>query len=90
MPEALLRWNLGTNIYKLKEKEKATFYSPSEEWVLLAASTKELQEREFVVDSGASVHIVTKRDLNSAEFGDHEDLKESDDGDDGQRRGANK
>ena len=47
--------NLAKNMYKL-EKDKATFYFPSEEWVLLAASTKELEEREFVVDSGASMH----------------------------------
>ena len=46
--------------------------------------------REFVVDSGASLHMLSKRDLNSAEIGDHEDIEESDDGDDGQRRGANK
>ena len=31
-------------------------------------STKEPEEREFVVDSGASVHMVSKRDLNSAEL----------------------
>ena len=36
------------------------------------------------------MHMVSKKPLNSAEFGDHEDIKESDDGDDGQRRGANK
>ena len=47
-------WNLAKNIYKVKDKEKATFYSPSEEWVAPAASTKELEEREFVVDSRAS------------------------------------
>ena len=61
-------WNLAKNMYKLKEKEKATFYSPAEEWVLPAASTQEPEEREFVVDSGASMHMVSKRDLNSAEF----------------------
>ena len=33
-----------------------------------AASTKELEEREFVIDSGASMHMVTKKDLNSAEL----------------------
>ena len=42
-----------------------------------------------MVDSGASVHVVSKRDFISAEFGDHEDIEESDDGDDGQPRGAN-
>ena len=59
---------LPKHIYKLKEKDKATFYSPAEEWVPRAASTKELEEREFVVDSGASMHMVSKRDLNSAEL----------------------
>ena len=56
------------NIYKLKENDKATFYLPAEEWVLPAASKKELEERESVVDSGASMHMVSKRDLNSAEL----------------------
>ena len=31
-------------------------------------STKEPEEREFVVDSGASMHMVSKRDLNCAEL----------------------
>ena len=61
-------WNLAKNMYKLKENDKATRYSPAEEWVLPAAETKEPEEREFVVDSGASMHMVSKRDLNSAEL----------------------
>ena len=61
-------WNLAKNICKLKEKDKATFYSPAEEWVLLAASRKELEERKFVVDSGADMHMVSKRDFNSGEL----------------------
>ena len=60
-------WNLAKNIYKLKDK--AAFYFPAGEWVLLAASTKEPEEREFVVDSGASMYMVSKKDLNSAELG---------------------
>ena len=83
-------WNLAKNIYKLKENDQATFHSPAEEWVLPAASTKEPEEREFVVDSGASVHVVSKRDLDSAELETMRTSKKSDDGDDGQRRGANK
>ena len=78
-------WNFAKNKNKLKENDKPTFYSPAAEWVLPAASTKEPEEREFVVDSGASMRMVSKKDL-----GDHEDIKNSDDGDDGQRRGANK
>ena len=50
-------WNLAKNIFKLKEKDKAAFYFPAEEWVLSAASTKEPEERKFVVDSGASMHM---------------------------------
>ena len=38
-------WNLAKNIFKLKKKDKATFYSPAEKWVLQAASTKEPEEK---------------------------------------------
>ena len=58
-------WNLAKNMYKLKEKDKAAFYSPVEEWVLPAASTKEPEERKFVVDSGANMHMVSKKYLHS-------------------------
>ena len=61
-------WNLAKIIYKLKEKDKATFHFPAEERVLSAASTKEPEEREFVVDSGASMHMVSNRDLISVEL----------------------
>ena len=33
-----------------------------------AASSKEPEERKFVVDSGASMHMVSKKDFNSAEL----------------------
>ena len=58
-------WMFAKNIHKLREKDKATFYSPAEEWALPAASTKEPEEREFVVDSRAGMHMVSKKDLNS-------------------------
>ena len=61
-------WNLAKNIYKLKQKDKATFYSPAEEWVFPVVETKEPEEREFVADSGASMHVVSKKDLHSAEL----------------------
>ena len=54
--------------YKLKEKDKAAFNFPAEEWALPAASTKEPEERKLVVDSGASMHMVSKKDPNSAEL----------------------
>ena len=66
-PEARLGILLK-NIYKLKANDKTTFYSLSEELVLSVASILEPEEKEFVVDSGASMHIVSKKDLNSAEL----------------------
>ena len=59
-------------------------------WVVPAASIKESEEREFVVDSGAGMHVVSKKRPELCCVGDDEDIKESDDGDDGQRRSANK
>ena len=51
-----------------KEKHKTTFFSPSENWCLPSPSTIKPEEREFVVDSGASMHMISKKDLNSAEL----------------------
>ena len=61
-------WRLAKNILKLKEKHKTAFFSPSENWCLPAPSTLKPEEREFVVDSGASMHMISKKDLNSAEL----------------------
>ena len=59
---------LAKSILKLKEKNKAAFFSPSENWCLPAPSNLEPEEREFVVDSGASMHMISKKDLNSADM----------------------
>ena len=48
-----------------KENDNASFHSPVEEWVLPAAST---EEREFEVDTGTTVHMVSKKNLNTAEL----------------------
>ena len=56
-----------------------------------AASTIKSEEREFAVDSGASVHVVSKRERPYlCRIGNHEDIEESDDSDDDQRRDANR
>ena len=52
-------WKLAKSVLKLKEQERATFFSPSENWCLPAPSTLKPEEREFVVDSGASVHMIS-------------------------------
>ena len=60
-------WKLSKNVLKLKEQERATFFSPSENRCL-PASTLKPKEREFVVDSGASMHMISKKDLSDAEM----------------------
>ena len=56
-------WDLAKNTYKLKVNDKVTFYFRAEEWVLPSASAREPEHREFVVDSGASMHVVSEKDL---------------------------
>ena len=60
-------WKLAKRVLKVKEHQRATFFSPSENWCL-PASTLKPEEREFVVDSGASMQMISKKDLNSAEM----------------------
>ena len=59
-------WKLAKRVLNLKEHERATFFSPSENWCFPASNLK-LEERDFVVDSGASMHMISKKDLNSTE-----------------------
>ena len=62
-------WKLTQNKReKLKEKNKTAFFSPSENRCLPAPSTFKPEEREFVVDSGASMHMFSKKDLSDAEM----------------------
>ena len=60
-------WKLAKNVFKLKEHERAAFFS-SPENRCLPASTLKPEEREFVVDSGASMHMISKKDLSKAEM----------------------
>ena len=60
-------WKLAKSVFNLKEKNKATFFSPPENRCL-PASTLKPEEREFVVDSGASMHMIRKKDLSNAEM----------------------
>ena len=52
-------WKLDKSVFKLKEHERATFFSSLENRCL-PASTLKPEEREFVVDSGASMHMISK------------------------------
>ena len=60
-------WKLAKNVFKLKKHERAAFFS-SPENRCLPASTLRPEEREFVVDSGASMHMISKKDLSKAEM----------------------
>ena len=60
-------WKLAKSVFKLKDHRRATFFSPSERRCLLASTLKP-EEREFVVDSGASMHMISKKDLSKAEM----------------------
>ena len=60
-------WQLAKKVLKLKEHERATFFSSPENRCLLASTLKP-EERKFVVDSGASMHMISKKDLSDAEM----------------------
>ena len=50
-------WDWAKHVHKLNDSDKATFYSRSEVWSLPAPSSKKPEERTFVADAGASMHI---------------------------------
>ena len=56
------------NYIKLKANDKATFFSLADKWFLPSVSAKEPEEKEFVFDSGASMHKVSEKDLNFVEL----------------------
>ena len=60
-------WRLAKSVLKLKQHHRAAFFSPWENRCL-PASTLKPEEREFVVDSGASMHMISKKDLSDAEI----------------------
>ena len=60
-------WKLAKNVLELKEYERAIFFSPPENRCLPASMLKP-EEREFVVDSRASMHMISKKDLSNAEM----------------------
>ena len=61
-------WDLAKKVFRLKNKDKATFHSPTEVWVMPAPSSKKTEYRKFVVDSGASVPLLCIKDLSSGEL----------------------
>ena len=60
--------DLAKSVYKLKNTDKATFYCPIEAMATPAPTSKSPEAREFVVDSRASMHMLSKKDLSSDEM----------------------
>ena len=60
-------WMLAKKYGENKKHERATFFSFPENGCHLASSLKP-EEREFVVDSGASMHMISKKNLSEAEM----------------------
>ena len=61
-------WRLAKNILKRKVKQKTIFFSATEKWWLPAPFKIRPEERTFVVDSPTSMHMISKKDVNSAEL----------------------
>ena len=51
-----------------KKEETNALYYPAEAWVMAAPSSKKPEEREFAIDFGALMYMLSKRDLRSGEL----------------------
>ena len=60
-------WKLAKNVFKMRGAWKRNILLTFGNRCLLASSLK-LEERDFVVDSGASMHMISKKDLSDAEM----------------------
>ena len=54
-------WKLAKHIQKLTEKDQTAFFSPSENRCLPAPSAIKSEETDIVVDSGASMHMISNK-----------------------------
>ena len=54
-------WDLANNTHKRKSADKATFDTPIEARVMQTPTSKGPEEREFAFDSGASMHMLSKK-----------------------------
>ena len=61
-------WDFAKSVHKLTNTNKATLYSPIEARATPAPTSTPTEEREFVVDSGASMRMLSKKVLSSDEM----------------------
>ena len=81
-------WDMARNTYKLKNLDKTTFYTPIEKGMAAPASTRP-EERELVVDSGASMHMMSKKRIKLRRDGHCKKVQNPCSSVDCKRRGAN-
>ena len=62
-------WDLAKNNKMLKNADKTTFCTPGEVKAMPAPTSRRPEEREIVVDPKASMHMMSKKELSSAEMG---------------------
>ena len=55
-------WDLATNTCKLMISDKTMLSTYAEAKVMPAPTSTRPEEREFVVDSGASMHMISKKE----------------------------
>ena len=65
---AEMHGKMAKHVHKFKEKDNATFCSPSEVWSFPAPSSTKPEEQQLVVDSRALIHVLSRKDLNLAEL----------------------
>ena len=61
-------WEVAKHVRKLEEREKPHSTRLKKVWSLPAPSSTKPEERDCVVDSGASMHMLSRKDQNSAEL----------------------
>ena len=62
-------WDLAENFYEFKNSDKTTFYISGDAKVMSTPITsKRPEEQEFVVDSGASMLMMSKKELRSEDM----------------------
>ena len=60
-------WYLAKDVHTLQKESQDTFSSPAEAWVMPAPSSTKPEEGHFMIDPGASMHKLSKKDLSSRE-----------------------
>ena len=61
-------WELAKSVHELKNKHKAIFFSSSDVGVFQHHPQENQRRENLLSDSGAPVHMLRRKDLNSADM----------------------